>query len=118
MPEHRPTLTPREEAVLAAIGYLAMRWNYAERLVRIFLGRQSKIQSKFQVEAIRIWTAKALVLQKRLEREVAVWQEAGRVHLNHLIKAFAEGRDLRNHYVHAIYSTWDRGHASPAIPMD
>ena len=71
----------------------------------------------YESEAIKIWKENASDIQTRLEREAAAWQEPGRAHLSHLTKAFAKGRDLRNHYVHAIYSTRDRGYALPVIAV-
>lgn len=99
-------LASEEESVLAALGYLVMRWNYAEHFARQILRRYLAGESIFEKEHVKLTKLPAVEIEKRLANEVLPrWQRPGRSFLEHLICAYSVGREHRNRIVHGIYLT-------------
>ena len=105
-------LNPDEEKLLTALGYLVMRWNYAEYFARQILRKNLAEDSLFDEGHMKISRQSAGHIEDAL-RKLALpnWQNPGRKFLEGLIEAYSSGRQHRNHIVHGIWSTApQRGH--------
>ena len=108
--EEANILTPDEEKLLTAVGYLVMRWNYAEHFARMILRQYLSGDSLHDQDHMNLSRLPAGGIEKDLENKALPnWHEPGRSFLEHLIAAFASGRNHRNHIVHRIYDTTEAG---------
>ena len=99
-------LAPDEERLLAALGYLVMRWNYAEHFARQILRKYLTGESIYDPDHLKLTKQPAVRVECDLKRlALPHWQSPGREFLEHLIAAYASGRSHRNAIVHGIYST-------------
>lgn len=95
-----------EEEILTAIGYLVMRWNYAEYFARQTLRQYLSGGSMEDADHLKLSSRPASWLEEQLRVDVLPrWQEPGRSYLERLILAFSRGREHRNYFVHGIYMT-------------
>ena len=99
-------LSPDEEKLLAALGYLVMRWNLAEHCARQILRKYLLGESIYDKDQLKLTKQPAGGIEYDLKRlALPKWQNPGRKFLEHLIAAYASGRKHRNNIVHGIYST-------------
>jgi hypothetical protein len=102
----QPLLEPDEEAILAAIGYLVMRWNYAENFARQILRMYCNEGTLFSKGHQKISGQSAGGIEQDLEKiALPNWGHPGFEYLERLIEVYASGRNHRNNIVHGIHST-------------
>ena len=95
-----------EEELLTSIGYIVMRWNYAEYFARQTLRQYLSGDSMEDPDHLKLSSRSASRLEDQLRTDVLpIWQEPGRAFLERLVLAFSRGRDYRNHFVHGIFMT-------------
>jgi hypothetical protein len=111
-----PTILSKgEEELLTCVGYLVMRWNYAEWCARQILRRYVSGDSINDPGHLRLSARQARWIEDELRVEVLpLWQGTGRAHLECLVQAYAVAREHRNHLVHGIYQTVGTGAERPA----
>lgn len=99
-------LTSDEEKLLIALGYLVMRWNYAEHFARQILRQYLPGDSIYDKDHLKLTKKPAGGIEDDL-RKLALpkWQCPGRPFLIKLIDAYESARKHRNHVVHGIFST-------------
>jgi hypothetical protein len=108
-------LSKREEEILTCLGYLVMRWNYAERCARQILRGYLTGTSLDDPDHLYLSGRIAKWIEDELRSDILPkWQGPGRPYIERLIDAFSIARDHRNHLVHGIYSTADTNGALPA----
>jgi hypothetical protein len=108
-------LSNREEEILTCIGYLVMRWNYAERCARQIIRADVAGESMNDPAHLKLSARPAKWIEEELRDAILPkWQEPGRQYLLCLITAYSVAREHRNHIVHGIYLTADTGGAYPA----
>ena len=99
-------LAPDEEKLLTALGYLVMRWNYAEGFARGILRKNFPEGSLADVNHMKISSRSAGGIESDLQKlALPNWQNPGRPFLERLIDVFSSGREFRNSIVHGIYFT-------------
>jgi hypothetical protein len=108
-------ISKREEEILTCLGYLVMRWNYAEWCARQILRKYASGESLDDPDHLRVSKLPSKQIEDALTDDVLPqWQGPGREYLERLIEAYAVARDHRNHFVHGIYATADTGGSPPA----
>ena len=108
-------ISKREEEILTGLGYLVMRWNYAEWCARQILRKYASGSSLDDPDQLAISKLQALNIEIRLRDEVLPkWNGPGRQYLETLVKSYSIAREHRNHFVHGIYATADAGGSSYA----
>jgi hypothetical protein len=111
-------LSAAEEAVLTSIGYLVMRWNYAESCARQIIRQYVEGNSLADPEHLRLSSRSAMWIERQLEADVLPrWTGIGRQHLERLIEAYSRAREHRNHIVHGIYMTVSPSGPRPALAV-
>lgn len=109
-------LTKREEEILTILGYIVMRWNYAEHIARQMLRKQIPGGSMNDPDHLKLSKRQAFWIEEQLkETLLPKWLGApGLPYLNCLIPAFSRAREHRNHLVHGIQLTADTHGPYPA----
>jgi hypothetical protein len=108
-------ISKREEEILTCLGYLVMRWNYAEWCARQILRKYVSGSSMDDLDHLAISKLQALQIEFRLRDEVLPkWNGPGKQYLETLVKSYSIAREHRNHFVHGIYATADAGGSSCA----
>lgn len=108
-------LSKGEEEILTQVGYLVMKWNFAEWCARQILRRYAKGDSLDDPDHLKLSARTAKWIEDEL-RDAALpkWQGSGRPYLERLINAYASAREHRNHVVHGIFGTAHTGGDAPA----
>jgi hypothetical protein len=115
MTEVRKPMSQGELEILSAIGYLTMRWNYAEHCSRQILRQYVDDEHIDDPGHIRLSGRPAKWIEDELrERVLPIWREPGRTYLASLIDAYGAARVHRNQKVHGIWMTVDTGGSRPA----
>jgi hypothetical protein len=114
MPE-TTSISKNEEELLTCLGYLAMKWNYAEWCARQTLRAYVPDTSLDDPGHLKLSARMAKGIEDDL-RNIALpqWLGVGRIYLERLIDAYTVARDHRNHYVHGVYTTLGTGGPMPA----
>jgi hypothetical protein len=100
-------LSKSEEDLLVCIGYLVVRWNYAESFARQILGKYVRGDSLFHPERLKLSKRQSIWIEEELRETVLpMWQGIGRPYLERLVECYARAREHRNHLVHGIYMTF------------
>lgn len=108
-------ISKREEEILTSLGYLVMRWNYAEYCARQILRKYLMGDSLNDPDHLKLSARNAKWIEDELRTDTLPrWQGSGRPYLERLIDAFAVAREHRNHLVHGIYATADTKGPPPA----
>ena len=108
-------LSNREEAILTCVGYLVMRWNYAEWSARQILRKYVAADSIDDPEHLKVSARMAKSIEDELRNSVLPkWTGLGRKYLEVLLDAYAIAREHRNHFVHGIYATFDTASSEAA----
>lgn len=108
-------ISKREEEILTCLGYLVMRWNYAERCARQIFRKYVTGDSLDDRDHLKLSARKAKWIEDELRSDALPnWQGSGRQCLELLIDAYAAAREHRNHLVHGIYATVDACGPPPA----
>ena len=111
-------ISKAEEDILTAIGYLVMRWNYAEHFARQILRQYLPGTSLGDPDHLQLSGRPAAWIENQLQSEVLpLWKDPGRSYLERLILAYSRAREHRNHLVHGIYMTADAGGPYPAVAV-
>lgn len=109
------SISRSEEDLLTCLGYLVMKWNYAERCARQILRGYVSGTSLDDPDHLKLSGRMAKWIEDELrDGALPKWQGPGREYLERLINAYAVARDHRNHFVHGIYSTVAGGGPRPA----
>lgn len=116
-----PLLTPDEEQIMSAIGYLVVRWNYADHSTRLALRPYLEGESLLDEDHIKLSNNRPKTVAARLAQDLLPrWGEPGRTYLERLIDAYNAAREHRNHIVHGVNSTFpplgDRPACALVIP--
>ena len=99
-------LAKSEEEILTSIGYLVVRWNYAEFFARQILRAYVSGDSLFHPEHLKLSKQQSWWIEEELRTSVLPkWTGMGHGYLERLIEAYTNGRGHRNHLVHGIYMT-------------
>lgn len=115
MAEATLILTKAEEEILTNVGYLVMKWNYAEYCARQILRRQIQGGSLSDPEHMKLSNRSAGWIENELrDRTLPLWTDPGRRYLESLIDAYAAAREHRNHIVHGFWMTSGGGGSTPA----
>ena len=111
-------LSQDEEEILTSVGYLVMRWNYAEYFMRQIIRQYLTGISILDSDHIKLSKTKPKDLVKRLNEDILPkWQAPGQKYLKCLIEVFAAGRDHRNNIVHGIRMTIHGHEERPAYAI-
>ncbi len=104
--ENTEILTPDEEKLLTALGYVVMRWNYAENFARMILRQYRSGNSLHDQEHMSLSQQNAGWIETELKKKaLPQYEEPGRKFLERLIDAYSSARKHRNNIVHGIHST-------------
>jgi hypothetical protein len=96
-----------EDQLLSSLGYLVLRWNYAEHFARQILRSYIPEGGLSGRDHLKLTRARASSLEERLEKEaIPNWKQPGKEFLNQLIDAFASAREYRNRIVHDAWDTF------------
>lgn len=108
-------ISKSEEDLLTCLGYMVMKWNYAEWCARQTLRAYVPDTSLNDSGHLKLSARMAKGIEDDL-RNIALprWLGTGRIFLERMIDAYSVARDHRNHYVHGIYSTVGFGSNAPA----
>lgn len=108
-------ISKSEEDLLTCLGYLVMKWNYAEWCARQTLRAYVSDTSLDDPGHLKLSSRTAMGIEDDL-RNIALpqWQGPGRIYLERLLDAYTVARDHRNHYVHGVYATHGPGGPRPA----
>jgi hypothetical protein len=110
-----PILNRGEEEILATIGYLTMRWNYAEHCCRQILRRDAPGGSINDPQHPTTSKKTAFGVEQALRTDILPnWGAPGKPLLENLIEAFATARKHRNQKLHGIWMTASSGGDAPA----
>jgi hypothetical protein len=108
-------ISKAEEAILTAVGYLVMRWNYAESFARQILRQYVQADSMRDPEHLRLSARPAIWIEQQLKSDALPrWTGTGRAYLEGLILAYSRAREHRNHVVHGVYMTFGPSGPYPA----
>jgi len=100
-------LAKSEEEIFTAIGYLVVRWNYAEFFARQILRAYVQGDSLFHPEHLKLSRQQSWWIEDELRKKVLpLWTRTGRPYLERLVEAYATAREHRNHLFHGIYDTF------------
>lgn len=118
MTEKYALVTPEEERLLLALGYLVVQWNYTEHFVRQLLRRDSGAESMLDPLSIKVSNAVPSALSVNLGELAKSWEgREGEPYIKRLNKAFNIAVDHRNHLVHAPWATSVFGNPKTAIAL-
>lgn len=113
-------LSAHELDLLTLIGYLLMKWNYAEWAARLILRREviddpNEDSSLNNTAHLTLSGRTAGWIESRLrDKTLPSWQEPGRAYLEHLVLAYSIAREHRNKIVHGIWGIMDASGPNPA----
>jgi hypothetical protein len=119
-------LSKQEADLLASIGYVVVRWNYAESFARQLIGMYVQGDSLFHPERLKLAKLPSLRIEEELQaKALPRWLGEGRPYLERLIECYTRAREHRNHLVHGIYMTFGpmgpneaQALLVPAMPKD
>lgn len=119
-------LSRQEADLLASIGYLVVRWNYAESFTRKIIGMYVQGDSLFHPERLKLAKRQSIWIEEELQTTALPrWRGIGRPYLERLIECYTRAREHRNHLVHGIYMTFGpmgpneaQALLLPAMPKD
>ena len=109
-------LTNGELEILTAVGYLVMKWNYAEHCARQILRGYLQGTSIDDPDHLKLSSRNARWIEQELRDEVLPrWTGVGARHLTRLVEAYASARPHRNRIVHGLQMTADAGSGAQAF---
>ena len=104
--EEELVLTADEDALLSSVGYLVMRWNYAEHCARQILRQYLAGDALSDKDHLKLTRLPASAIEEELKKvALPKWQQPGREFLSQLITAYSSARSHRNRIVHGLYAT-------------
>lgn len=110
-----------EQEILTAVGYLVMKWNYAEHCARQILRGYLSGTSLDAPDHLKLSSKMAKWIEDEL-RDAALprWTGVGRPYLEALIDAYSIAREHRNQIVHGLWATANTQgpHGATAILMN
>jgi hypothetical protein len=113
-----PMISKGEEEILVCIGYIVMRWNYAERCARQIIRSYVVGDSLDDAAHLKLSSRGAKWIEDELKNAaLPKWGGTGRKYLEALIHTFAAAREHRNHFVHGIYDTFRSSGPRPALGL-
>lgn len=113
--EEESRISQSEEALLTAVGYLVLRWNYAEHFVRQILRQYVPGESLRDAAHLKLSSRGAGLLEESLRNDaLPSWVDPGRPFLECLVLAYSRAREHRNHLIHGIFMTMAASEAYPA----
>jgi hypothetical protein len=111
-------VTPEEDRIFLALGYLVVRWNYAEHHVRQLLRRASGAGSMLELPSIKVSNSVSSVLAVDLSALAKKWEgREGEPYIKCLEEAFKVAIDHRNHLVHGTWMTVACGDPETAMAV-
>lgn len=107
-----------EQRIFLALGYLVVRWNYAEYHVRQLLRRDCDSESMLEPSSIKVSNMKPFELSAKLSALARTWErEEGGPYIKCLSEAFHVALDHRNHLVHGAWMTLPYGDPDAAAAV-
>ncbi|MBC7769731.1 MAG: hypothetical protein H7124_13200 [Phycisphaerales bacterium] len=111
-------LTERELEILTSVGYLIMKWNYAEYCARQILRRYISEDSIDMPKHLQLSSRMAKWIEDELrDKTLPKWGPPGDAHLDRLIEAYSRAREHRNKIVHGTWMTSDTRGPRPATAL-
>ena len=118
MKSEETILSQQEERLLLSLGYLVMRYNYAEYFVRQMFRQQLEIDSIFDPKSVKVSNRVPTGLIEDLkELSAKIKDTESDPYVSRLAEAFEQAAERRHHLVHGVFMTAQRGDASDAIAV-
>lgn len=116
--EREAPISAHEERIFLALGYLVVRWNYAEYHIRQLLRENVGAASMLDPASIKISNSVPSALSTNLFELAKTWEgREGEPYIKSLDEAFRVAVDHRNHLVHGAWMTVACGDPETAVAV-
>jgi hypothetical protein len=116
--EREAPISAHEQRIFFALGYLVVRWNYAEYHVRQLLRQKVGAASMLDPASIKISNSVPSALSTSLLELATTWEgREGEPYIKSLDEAFRVAVDHRNHLVHGAWMTVASGDPETAVAV-
>jgi hypothetical protein len=111
-------ISSHEKRIFVALGYLVVRWNYAEHFVRQLLRRDIGTDAILEPASIKVSNRRSSDLSRDLRALANTWSaREGEPFIKGLDEAFRIAVDHRNHFVHGAWMTVTCGDPETAMAV-